>query len=158
MRGYFKPAVAAVLLGSAVSALAAAQAAQTAPADPPLAIAPDSASLTWGPCPPIFPGDCRIAVLHGNPAAPNADVLLKVGPGAVLPRHRHTSAERMILVSGRMRVKYDGADEVMLEPGSYAYGPAGLPHEASCVSATPCRLFIAFEGPVDAHLETPAAG
>ena len=152
MRGHSRIALVGLALGSAASGLAAMQ------ADRPVAIAPGSASLQWGPCPPIFAGDCRIAVLHGDPARPNADVLLKVGPGNVLPRHRHTSAERMILVSGRMRVKYDGADEVTLEPGSYAYGPADLPHEARCVSAVPCQLFIAFEGPVDAHLETPVAG
>jgi len=35
-------------------------------------------------------------------------------------------------------------------PGEYAYGPAKLPHEATCTSTTPCVLFIAFEGPVDA--------
>lgn len=28
--------------------------------------------------------------------------------------------------------------------------PAKLPHEATCMSTTPCVLFIAFEGPVDA--------
>jgi uncharacterized RmlC-like cupin family protein len=35
-------------------------------------------------------------------------------------------------------------------PGSYAYGPAGMPHRADCRSKEPCTLFIAFEGPVDA--------
>ena len=39
--------------------------------------------------------------------------------------------------------------ELTLAPGTYAYGPAGLPHRASCTSPEPCPLFIAFEGPVD---------
>ena len=38
----------------------------------------------------------------------------------------------------------------VVKAGSYAYGPAQRPHVGSCVSAEPCLLFIAFEGPVDA--------
>ncbi len=56
-----------------------------------------------------------------------------------------------MLVSGRLSVKYQGAAESTLEPGTYAYGPARLPHRADCRSSEPCTLFIAFEGPVDLH-------
>ena len=122
----------------------------------PLAVNYADPSVKWGGCPPIFPGACEIAVLQGDPANPNADVLLRVGPGYVLPRHKHTSAERMILLEGEMRVKYDGSEAVTLTPSTYAYGPAGLPHEAVCMSASRCVLFIAFEGPVDADAVPPA--
>jgi mannose-6-phosphate isomerase-like protein (cupin superfamily) len=61
----------------------------------------------------------------------------------------------MVLVSGRLEVVYEGQQPVTLRPGMYAYGPAKLPHRARCASGDPCVLFIAFEGPVDAH---PAAG
>ncbi|HET9427270.1 MAG TPA: cupin domain-containing protein [Allosphingosinicella sp.] len=132
------------------AAPAAAQDPPAPAAEPPLAIAPDDASIQWGACPPIFPGDCRIAVLHGDPARPNADVLLRVGGGYVLPPHRHSSAERMILLSGRLEVRYAGAPQATLGTGHYAYGPAGLAHSGRCVSTEPCTLFIAFEGPVDA--------
>ena len=56
-----------------------------------------------------------------------------------------------MLVSGQLAVKYQGAAEATLLPGTYAYGPARLPHRADCRSAEPCTLFIAFEGPVDRH-------
>lgn len=121
-------------------------------AEPPLAIPADDRALAWGDCPPIFPSGCQIAVLHGDPAKPNADVFLRVPASQVLPPHTHSSAERMVLVSGRLQVKYRGAPAVVLTPGMYAYGPAGRAHEAVCQSAVPCTLFIAFEGPVDAHL------
>jgi len=39
---------------------------------------------------------------------------------------------------------------VVLEPGTYAYGPAGLPHTARCQADEACVLFIASEEPVDA--------
>jgi hypothetical protein len=47
-------------------------------------------------------------------------------------------------------VRYQGVAAEVLMPGEYAYGPAGMPHEATCTGATACTLFIAFEGPVDA--------
>lgn len=117
----------------------------------PLAIRASDPTLKWGSCPPIFPQGCEIAVLHGDPRKPNSDVFLRVPGGQRLPAHTHTSAERMVLVSGQLRVKYKGAAIATLTPGMYAYGPAGSPHGASCLGRQPCILFIAFEGPVDAN-------
>jgi quercetin dioxygenase-like cupin family protein len=132
------------------AALLAAAGTQAQAPEKPLAISPADPALAWGGCPPGMPSGCRIAVLHGNPAQPNADVWLQLPAGAVLPKHRHSSAERMTLVSGELRVRYDGHPEAVLKPGSYAYGPANMPHDGTCVSKDPCTLFIAFEGPVDA--------
>ena len=107
-------------------------------------------SLKWGPCPAFLPEGCGIAVLHGDPAQPNADIFFKVPGKSKIARHWHTSAERMVLVSGKLEVTYDGQQPTTLEPGAYAYGPAKLPHEATCASTEPCVLMIAFELPVDA--------
>lgn len=116
-----------------------------------LVVSPSSDGIEWGGCPAFFSKDCRIGVLNGDPAKPNADVFFKVAPGAVLPRHYHTSAERMILMSGTLKITYAGQDEVTWNSGEYAYGPAGVPHEGQCLAGgDPCVLFIAFEEPVDA--------
>ena len=116
-----------------------------------LAIALDDAGLQWGPCPPFFAEGCQIAVLHGDPAKPNADVFFRVPGNYDLPRHWHSSAERMILVSGELDVTYDGQDTAHLKTGMYAYGPPKAVHDGRCISDEPCVLFIAFELPVDAH-------
>lgn len=108
------------------------------------------ADLEWGPCPEFFPAGCQIAVLHGDPAQPNADVFFRVPGKYDLPAHWHTSPERMVLVSGELHVTYDGQEPTVLRPGTYAYGPAKAIHRGRCASAEPCVLFIAFEGPVDA--------
>ena len=89
-------------------------------------------------------------MLQGNPAARNADIFFKLPPDTAVPHHWHTSAERIVLVSGEFRVRYDGHPPVTMQPGSYAYGPAGLPHDGYCAAGDPCVLFIAFEEPVDA--------
>lgn len=121
----------------------------------PLAKRAADPGLQWSACPPVFPKGCEIAVLRGDPAKPNADIFFGVPAGYEIPPHSHSSAERMVLVNGQLEVKYQGAAPAMLTVGSYAYGPAGRPHRATCRSSEPCILFIAFEGPVDVE---PFAG
>ena len=139
------------ILAFGLAAVTAAATGGSASAESSLAIRATSPAIKWGPCPPLFAKGCEIAVLHGDPAKPNADVLLRVPAGFDLPPHRHSSAERMMLESGRLRVRYEGEAAQTLRPGTYAYGPAGKPHEARCLGPQRCTLFIAFEGPVDAE-------
>jgi uncharacterized RmlC-like cupin family protein len=115
----------------------------------PLAQSASDPALKWGPCPPGMPEGCGIVVLQGDPSKPNADIFLRVPGGSAIPPHAHSSAERMILISGELEVKYQGAPQAILKATDYAYGPANLPHRANCRSEAACVLFIAFEGPVD---------
>ena len=106
--------------------------------------------LQWGPCPPFMPDGCNIAVLHGDPAKPNVDVLFKVEANSVIPNHWNNSPERMILLSGELEVTYKDETTQVMKVGSYAYGPSKKPHIAKCGDVGPCVIFIAFEEPVDA--------
>lgn len=117
---------------------------------PATAQSPDDSHLQWGPCPPFLPQGCQIAVLHGEPDKPNADIFFKVPAKSKLPTHWHSSAERMVLVAGELHVTYEGQSTIVLKAGSYAYGPSRVSHKGECVSAVPCVLFIAFETPIDA--------
>lgn len=123
---------------------------ENAAPEPALAIAHTDSGLAWGPCPDFMPAGCAIAVLHGEPGAPNADVFLKVPAGARIPAHWHSSAERMVLVAGELRLAYEGQPLTVLRAGDYAYGPAYRVHEARCTTDDACVLFIAFESAVDA--------
>lgn len=113
-------------------------------------ISPEDDQLVWGPCPEFFPEGCRLAVLHGDPTKNDADVYLKVPPNSIIPHHWHTSAERMILVSGELHVTYDGQETAILKPGTYGFGPAKVGHRGFCAGSDPCILFVAFDLPVDA--------
>jgi len=124
--------------------------------EPAVALTFKDPSLKWGPCPDFIPKGCEIAVLHGDPSKPNLDVFFKVPGGSPIPSHTHTSPERMVLVSGKLEVTYEGQAKATLKPGTYAYGPAKRPHEAICAKGDPCVLFIAFEQPLDA-MPTQAA-
>lgn len=110
-----------------------------------------SAEIEWGPCPAFMPDSCGLAILQGDPAKKNTDVLFRLRSGTTAPHHWHTSAERMVLLAGEMRVDYDDQQPVVLEQGHYAYGPPELPHVAVCQSAEDCVLFISFDEPVDAY-------
>ena len=118
--------------------------------EPALAFSHDDKTLQWGPCPAFIGEGCQISVLHGDPAKNNLDILFKVPSDFSIPHHWHTSAERMVLVSGKMKVTYDNQKSEMLETGMYAYGPSKRPHTAYCEKGDPCVLFIAFEEPLDA--------
>ena len=110
----------------------------------------ENEQLQWGSCPDFMPDSCEIAVLQGNPAKPNADIFFKMEGNSSVPNHWHHSAERMVLISGKMEVNYEGQSPKVIRTGMYAYGPPEKPHTASCLSDDPCILFIAFNKPVDA--------
>lgn len=112
---------------------------------------PSDEDLAWAPCPEFFPNGCEIAVLHGDPSEPNADIFFRIPGGYEIPAHWHSSAERMVLVSGSLDVSYEGQETTHLETGMYAYGPPEAVHEGACVSEEPCVLMIAFEQPIDAY-------
>ena len=124
-------------------------------ADAPFARLATDTHLKWGGCPDFMPKGCQIAILHGDPAQANADVFFKVPGDSEIPRHWHSSAERMVLVAGELHVRYDGHETAVLKPGTYAYGPARAPHAATCKGREACVLFIAFESPVDAFAGGP---
>lgn len=130
--------------------LASPLAAQETAPEPALAVSHTDPALQWGPCPDFLPAGCAIAVLHGDPAGNNADVFFKVPPDSHIALHRHTSAERMVLVAGALQVSYEGQATTRLLPGMYAYGPAARAHSGYCETGEACVLFIAFEAPVDA--------
>jgi quercetin dioxygenase-like cupin family protein len=131
-------------------AIASSWGAMASDAEPAIATSAGDTALKWGPCPAFLPAGCAIAVLHGDPSGPNADVYLKVPGRSEIALHTHTSAERMVLVEGELEVTYQGQAPERLTPGAYAYGPAGRPHGGRCTSDVPCILFIAFESAVDA--------
>lgn len=114
-----------------------------------IARAADDKELKWGPAPAFMPAGTQLTVLHGDPTKKNADVLLRFPAKSVIPNHYHSSAERMVLISGELRVKYQGQESILMKSGTYGYVPSKLKHDAVCESAEPCVLFIAFEGPVD---------
>lgn len=141
----------AVLAATALALCAPAAGAQQASE----AFVQNAEALEWSPCPGFMPTGCELAVLHGNPSQPNADIFIRLPGRSSIPRHWHSSPERMVLLSGEMEIDYAGQKPISLTAGTYAFGPARKPHTADCRSEDPCLLFIAFEGPIDANEGSP---
>lgn len=118
--------------------------------DKALVISHSDDQLQWGPCPEFIPKGCEIAVLQGDPAKENLDIFFKVPGDFHIPYHKHTSQERMVLVSGTLDVTYDDHEKSTINTGEYAYGPALLPHSAYCHEGDDCVLYIGFVAPLDA--------
>lgn len=110
----------------------------------------DDPHLEWAPCGDWLPEGCMVTVLQGDPEKQNADLLFRIPANSKLASHWHTSAERMVLIAGEFHIDFDGQDPVVMKAGTYAYGPAKLPHSARCKDAGDCLLFIALEEPFDA--------
>lgn len=115
-----------------------------------LVISHSDNQLQWSPCPDFIPKGCEMAVLQGDPARENLDIFFKVPGDFHIPYHKHTSQERMVLVSGTLEVIYDDHEKATINTGEYAYGPAQLPHSAYCHKGDDCVLYIGFVAPLDA--------
>ncbi len=150
LKTFQKSALLLLLLALFVTSTAMAQKGDDSDMENSILKSIDDETLQWGPCPPFMPEGCNIAVLHGDPSSENADVLFRVKGKSSIPNHWHSSAERMVLLSGKMEVTYEGENTSTMKLGNYAFGPAKKPHTAKCVSKDPCVLFIGFVDPVDA--------
>jgi hypothetical protein len=82
----------------------------------------DDPALEWADCPGFMPEGCGLAVLQGDPGQRNADIFFRLPGGATAIRHWHSSAERMVLVSGQMRV--DGVDATLADESHQVERPA----------------------------------
>jgi quercetin dioxygenase-like cupin family protein len=140
---------AAAFLGTAMSIQASDQHHTVVPAD----------EVKWGPAPPSLPPGAQAAVLLGSPAKPGPFVLrLKFPAGFVVPPHRHSQDEFVIILSGKMTItageKVDRAALKALAPGSFFHLPAGMAHYAWAEAES--TLQINGMGPFDVTYLNPS--
>jgi mannose-6-phosphate isomerase-like protein (cupin superfamily) len=65
-------------------------------------------------------------------------------PGFAFKTHSHKANERFLLMEGKASVEVGDAKSPV-EPGGFAYFPAGQVHRISCVSSTPCMWYLAWD-------------
>jgi uncharacterized protein (TIGR02246 family) len=116
-------------------------------------------ALTWSDFSPAgFPPGAKIAVLHGNPAAPGRVVLrLSLPDGYQVPLHWHPGAENVTVLSGTFQLgsgnTVDMAGAHNYGAGDYVYVPPRQPHFAQAHGAT--VLQVAGNGPFVLNLGVP---
>jgi quercetin dioxygenase-like cupin family protein len=73
-------------------------------------------------------------------------------PGFVSPVHSHTYDYYAVVIKGELENFEPGVQPVKLGPGSYWYQRGKKAHTTSCVSKTPCEIFIVQTQKFDAQI------
>lgn len=73
-------------------------------------------------------------------------LLLRLMPGTVIPRHRHTGEIHAFNISGTRRILTTGED---IGPGTYLYEPVGNTDTWQAVGDEPCVVHIEANGRID---------
>ena len=69
------------------------------------------------------------------------------------PQHIHSVAYHGVVIRGVLIKPFNGdPNPPRLNPGSYWYVPANVPHVTACVSDEPCLFYTHMDGPFDVKL------
>ncbi len=115
--------------------------------------------LKWGDLDPKGAPGVKIADVWGDHTKSGYGSFLKFPAGFLAPLHTHTSAIKIVVVSGTYIQTPEGRAEMRMGPGSYVFQPGGsYKHISACDKASECLLFIESVGPFDLKLvEAPKA-
>jgi quercetin dioxygenase-like cupin family protein len=147
----FRSLASVLLCGSAVTAVAFAQASTH--------FMENLGTAKWTAAPPMLPAGAEIAVLSGDPGktAPYT-IRLKFPANYNLPAHSHPQDENVAVVSGELFMgtgtKLDRNAGQGLRVGGYALVPANFNHFAYTKGETTILLYGT--GPVDFKYVNPA--
>lgn len=109
------------------------------------------AAMKLGPLPNV-PACVTGASENGDPSKEASTLLLRFAPGCLVPSHWHTPDEFIMMVSGSLRVEMKGSDKpAFMHAGDYAAVPSKHVHNARCVGAAPCTMFLYSSGALDFH-------
>ena len=110
----------------------------------------------WHPVDPANPGSPTIAALWGDPASGPYGALLRVPAGFESPLHRHSSDERVLVISGSSVHWVQGETRetaTVLQAGDFLMMPAGVNHvSAAARNNEDCLEFITMDGKFDFEL------
>jgi mannose-6-phosphate isomerase-like protein (cupin superfamily) len=110
----------------------------------------------WQAVDPANPGGPAITALWGDPASGPYGALLRVPAGFESPLHRHSSDERVIVISGSSVHWVEGQSRetaTILRAGDFLMMPAGVNHVSAAASNDEdCLEFITMDGKFDFEL------
>jgi quercetin dioxygenase-like cupin family protein len=89
------------------------------------------------------------ALETGDPATGASTWILKAPPGCVVPWHRHTAEEQLIIISGAVLAEMSDHPPTRLGPGGFAVMGSQMPHQFSCRGKSPCLMMVSFDRAYD---------
>ena len=89
------------------------------------------------------------SILYTNPTTKATYLIIRADKDTHVPRHWHTANETITILKGTFVVKHDDSDaRSEMTPGSFAYMPAKMVHEAWAKDEG-ATYFITVDGPFD---------
>jgi mannose-6-phosphate isomerase-like protein (cupin superfamily) len=89
------------------------------------------------------------ALETGDPATGPSTWILKAPAGCVVPWHRHTAEEHLIIISGAVLAEMSDHPPTRLGPGGFAVMRSQMPHQFSCRGKSPCLMMVSFDRAYD---------
>lgn len=96
------------------------------------------------------PQGAESVTLREDPATGGMELLVHYPGGHIFKPHWHNSNERIVMLSGKLSMRENGA-ETFLEPGGYAFLPAKHLQQLVCVSQVTCSYYVAWDGDFRSH-------
>jgi quercetin dioxygenase-like cupin family protein len=87
------------------------------------------------------------ALETGNPQSGPSTSILKAPAGCVVPWHRHTAREQLMVVTGEVIAEMTDHPPTLLGPGGFAMMPGRMAHQFTCREA--CVMFVTFDAAYD---------
>ncbi len=137
-----------MLLCLAVLVVAAPAFAQQGAA--PAVVTPNFANAVT---PPNLPPCAKGVVVEGNPRTGPYVSLSRSTAGCRIPRHWHTTDERVMWIRGEGTLELQGGKPQALRSGSFFFIPSHHIHESTCTIA--CEFFLSRSGAADIHYVGP---
>lgn len=99
-------------------------------------------ALPWQPITPGF----QMKVIRGGTSDDDTRVLLlRVEPGTVIERHRHTGEVHALNLAGQRELE---TGEI-IGPGAYVYEPSGNVDSWRAIGDEPCIVFLTARGAIE---------
>jgi hypothetical protein len=93
---------------------------------------------------------CLLSALEtGNPLNGPSTWILKAPSGCVVPWHRHTAQEQLIVVAGDVNAEMTDHPPTLLGPGGFAVMGGDMAHQFTCQGREACVMFVAFDRAYD---------
>ncbi len=117
--------------------------------------------LDWRPLDPGNPSGPQMAALWGDPTSGPYGALLRVPAGFQSPMHRHSSDERVVVITGASIHWVEGEDPddaPTMRAGDYMLMPAGVNYVSAAAGDEECVEFITQDGRFDFTLASFPGG
>ena len=91
-----------------------------------------------------------VAVLRGDLSKGDAEILLRLPSGYIVPNHSHTSDEVYVWLSGAFTlIAHDGTRTEFAGPAYISFPGSAPPHGLECGKSAPCILYLRYSRPFD---------